>query len=72
MLKTKKKEPCQVRRTFPFVTVGGNGSKELFVDGEVFGVIAREEMVGGFCVVMTYRARRGMVLVDLVSVLVDW
>ena len=53
------------------MTVVGNGSKELFVDGEVFGVIAREEMVGGFCVVMTYRARRGMVFVDLVPALVD-
>ena len=48
-----------------------NCSKELFVDGEIFGVIAREEMVGGFCVVMTYRARRGMVFVDLVPALVD-
>ena len=71
MLKTKKKEPCQVSWTLPFVTVVGNCSKELFVEGEVFGVIAREEMIGGFCVVMTYRARRGMVFVNLVPALVE-
>ena len=67
MLKTKKKKAGHVGWAFPILTVGVYCSKELSVDGEVFGVVAGEEMIGCFNVAFAYWARWGMMLVDLVS-----